>query len=584
MENKVVSMTSVKGKKISTSKLEEDVDAPSDTAHLYNGIYADGEFLWAYNEKREQNERVARRVDIEGILEDIDTDSVMLHLAFKYKGRLKRVMIQRDEMRRQELLKYQRYGLNINDSNVSFIIKHLDNQEQKAAVKKVHEYLGWGIYDGKQVYKHYTAVGVDSRYKGNLDLEPRGSLEGWKKTVKENILGYTPSEAGLLFGLSAVVVGFLGMYHPVDSLVIHKYSDSSKGKTTIDMAAVSAFGSPEQKDNKLMVTWNATANSIMSDLSNNHGLAMALDEASMAEQKDFTSLLYRLAGGSDKRRMNKDLTKREAASWCTTILTNGENSLLARSSQNTGLRVRLFEYPNVTWTKSAEVADGIKAGVLKNYGHAGPEMARKMLEMGYEKIARIWTSWSEKCYEAMKNKDQFSNRVSKKLGILMATAEIATKALELEFNLDGFLKFLLSHDSAASEDRDLPQKAYDYFLDQYNINNKHFIKRHTLASVPAGSTEAWGSVSKGQDGTTEVAIITAVFEKLMREGNFPDTKVVLKAWKQRNLLDCEKDRLTRARKISDDNPINVYVVLIKGEKSKSKKEPDTEEDSLDILE
>lgn len=548
---------------------------------LYEGIRAKGDYLYTYNDKVKKYVRSARRVDIKKILADIDTGVVTLYLEFKYRGSIKSIKLPREELNRRDLFKYQKYGLNINEYNAGIIIKHLDNQEQKTKIEKVHECVGWGMYQGNPVYRHYTAIGVKSKYAGNLDIMPRGSLEGWKKIIEKCVMGYIPSEVGLLFGLSAVVVGFLGLYHPVDSLVIHKYSDSSKGKTSIDMAAVSVYGSPEQKDNTLMVNWNATVNSIMADLAQNFGLATVLDEASMAGQKDFSSILYILAGGNDKRRMNKDLSKRKAGRWLTIIIINGEHSLYAKSNHNTGLRVRLFEYANVVWTMSATAADKIKAGVLENYGHAGPEMAKKILEMGSERVTQIWQSWCDKCFDAMEEKDQFSHRISKKLAILMAAAEIAEEALGLEFDKAGVLQFLLKHNSEASEERDLPQKAYDYFLDQFNIRNKHFIKKHDLSDVPATNNEIWGSVIKRPDGVTEVAIITTIFERMMREGNFSDTKIVLKAWKQRELLDCEKDRLTRSRKISDQNPINVYVVLIKSRQSPKKKRKAGEDTGLE---
>ncbi len=42
---------------------------------------------------------------------------------------------------------------------------------------------------------------------------------------------------------------------------------------------------------------------------------------------------------------------------------------LAQCNMNTGLLTRNFEFQNVTWTKSAESADRMKAVITENYGH-----------------------------------------------------------------------------------------------------------------------------------------------------------------------------------------------------------------------
>lgn len=100
--------------------------------------------------------------------------------------------------------------------------------------------------------------------------------------------------------------------------------------------------------------------------------------------------------------MNKEGQIKDSGKWLTTILSTGEASLLSKANQNIGLKVRLTELSNVNWTKNADHANRIKAGVLENYGHAAP-------------------------------------RIATKLGVLMATAEITEEALELGLNIDAIL-------------------------------------------------------------------------------------------------------------------------------------------------
>lgn len=85
------------------------------------------------------------------------------------------------------------------------------------------------------------------------------------------------------------------------------------------------------------MNWNATSNALIHVLTDNNGYPVAIDETSMSGEEEFTSLIYRLSSGQDKRRMNKDLSLNKTPTFCTTLLSSGEHSLLAKSKRNTGL-------------------------------------------------------------------------------------------------------------------------------------------------------------------------------------------------------------------------------------------------------
>jgi putative DNA primase/helicase len=166
-----------------------------------------------------------------------------------------------------------------------------------------------------------------------------------------------------------------------------------KGKTTALQVAISPFGLPNsKKSGSLLKDWNGTPNAIMGHFRDIHGLPMALDEAS-TEDGDFSKFVYLLASGKDKNRMNKEGEMTRTAEWDGVILSNAEHSLKSKSKQNIGIQMRLFEIGNVSWTQSAENADALKAGVLNNYGHAGPLFVEHILRVGKAEVIRKWQYW-----------------------------------------------------------------------------------------------------------------------------------------------------------------------------------------------
>lgn len=95
----------------------------------------------------------------------------------------------------------------------------------------------------------------------------------------------------------------------------------------------------------------------------------------MSDSNNFTKFIYSLANGADKERLNKDSELMKKESWLTTILSNGEKSIIEISSKNAGVQVRVIEAENFTWTKSSKHAESINRVILNNYGHFGIKFA-----------------------------------------------------------------------------------------------------------------------------------------------------------------------------------------------------------------
>lgn len=125
--------------------------------------------------------------------------------------------------------------------------------------------------------------------------------------VKQWVIGRANLELALTIGLSAPVVGMIGNDLGLESPLIHIWGESTEGKTTAAMLAISVFGFPNIREEKgLMRNWN------------------------------------------------------------TTVISTGEHSIYGKSKQNTGLYMRLLEFGNVQWTESAEQSEKINVGIVIN--------------------------------------------------------------------------------------------------------------------------------------------------------------------------------------------------------------------------
>lgn len=545
-------------------------------AGIENGRY--GIYKWDHNLKSNVFHEKGNAVYLKEVKENVEDDTKRLVLEFDYNNQSKSLEIERGELVRSSAAKLLNHGIDALEGDLEILYKSIFRQEDDVQVVYEHEGLGWYRYQGVLLYRAYESFGSDninfkSTYKGSLSIEPKGSYDEWKAMVKVEVLGNVPMEIALIFGLSSVLSGYLAQENNSESLLIHLFGESSSGKTTACELAISTSGAPTLSTNGLMNSWNNTDNYSMAILRDNKGMAVLFDEASMVNKKDFTNIIYTLVAGKEKGRMNKNLSLRDTSNWCTTLLSTGEHSLIAKSNRNTGLQVRCHEFGSTEWTTSAKNADAIKDCVRKNFGHAGLILAQYLINQSYDDIKADYYQCVEEYLDALTSKDEFSNRIAKKQAIILVTAKIAVKALELDFDIDGILAFLISSQDDVLENRDMGLKAYELILEQIKINQNKFYNTHGLARTqidtelvtPKG--DVWGEINTNTDKdikTQEVTIIPGILENILSEGGFSEHLVVLRKLRDKGFLDCEKGKLKRRRKLrGSSHAIPVYVIKIK---------------------
>src|SRR5690606_5293733 len=103
-----------------------------------------------------------------------------------------------------------------------------------------------------------------------------GSLEGWQEDVAARANG----NPMLTLGISAALAGCLLEKLNVDGGGLHLFGDSSAGKTTVLMAAISVWGGPAFRR-----TWRTTSNGLEGAAKMHTGTMLALDEVGEVNPK-----------------------------------------------------------------------------------------------------------------------------------------------------------------------------------------------------------------------------------------------------------------------------------------------------------
>lgn len=485
-------------------------------------------------------------------------DTVHIKLLFKINGTFQAKEFPNSLLVPRNLENLIDYGFPILNNNYRNLSNHLLHQQEFAPM--VQHFTEVGFFEDKEsnqlVFGLDEAIGwsdirdtmplVFDQERSNFNVTPAGSLEDWLKMVKEEVVGNTPLEFILACGFSSAIVGYLYQNdYPVDTLMINLTGDSTTGKTTAGMLAVSTFGAPTKKQKGLFSTWNGTSNAILQSLVGNYGVPYLIDELSMSNEGDFSSLLYSIADGRNKKRLTKELSFQSVGEFATTILSTGELSILSKSANNTGLKLRALEFTNEQWTTSSKNSDNIKNCVIKNYGVAGKAFVQFLLKNPNYIIAFLKSN-----NEGLKQllvESPFRDRIAQKYSIILTAAQLANYTFEsfgIKFNVDEIRNFIVERDAMLVDSRDIGKSAWSHMLEFVQQHQNQFIYDNT----PSYSHEIVGKIVTTKP-KLEVSILKSVFNKAMHEFGYQDVQTILRNWKKRGWLDYESNRLTKRKQV-----------------------------------
>jgi len=373
-----------------------------------------------------------------------------------------------------------------------------------------------------------------------------------------------------------LLVGFIGAEVECDNIVSHLFGDSSSGKTTCAVVAVAMGSKPVFKGCTLMRRYNGTENGLLQILVGNTGLSVVFDEAKAAKIKDFSTFIYTVEGGTEKLRLDKDASIKDVGEYHTSIISTGEYSLTDNSEHATGKEIRLQQFGNIAWTKNATHSETVKRFFRRNYGLPCVIFAQHLLALGKDEVVERFDKHRRIFLKHSKSKDTFSERLSIKYGLILTAVEMAIESMYLNLSYDYILDMLVQNELETANNRDIAQVAYDYVISQVNIHKEHFSQVTIRSQSTTGMDDAklpdvWGLrefYETPQDISGKKCYETVFVErnqmkKILSTGNFKDIDVIVKKWKERDLLNYESGRNTRFRKMSrNGNKTHLYGLRI----------------------
>ena len=542
--------------------------------HRYMKTKIENHGIYLYNKKEDKYFYLYSYIDVKTVKTNIITGDVEVEIEYYHNNRRKTMTVSRDVFVKNKILNVlPAKGIDVTDSNVSTLLEYLLFREQYAKHINVHDQIGWAEIEGQRVFLHHNVIGSnqESHYSGNLGIKPKGTLDSCTSIIKEDVLGREQLELAFVLGLSSPLASLLRQLLGIDVLFFHICGESTTGKTTALTLATSTFGCPSKNNRGLIKTWLATNNAIIGYFRDVHGIPMALDEASVKANQDYTNMIYQLTDGIEKARLNRDGKNRDRAEWSGTILSTAENSILDKSSQNTGVRVRLLELKDEEWTESAKQAEKLKALLLDNYGYIGVRFVEHLMNYSDEELLEAFKRSKIKVLEKVEAKDNFTDRISDKIAVIYLTALFTKDALKLELDAEKILKILIDADSKQVEDRDIAVKAYEHLKSEVTRNMHKFVYKDNLASFDANkgsckekalpNGEIIGRLEMNSKTITKVLITREQLSKILKEGGFTDTNLILSKWRAKGLLDHDRGKFTRKRNLFSKG-ISVRVVVI----------------------
>lgn len=452
-------------------------------------------------------------------------------------------------------------GVGVTPTNKLQLLKYLVAQRRCISIELSYHSIGWL---NESEFGADKLISLNGKRDGFLksdafDLTPEGTREGWFN-MYDKISDNVALVFAVVAGLSSVLLAPLSdAYSDLRSIIFSLIGNSSTGKTTASLLAVSTSGQTRlAASGTLMRSFSATPTAIPIMFSGDRGIPIVLDEVSRYRGRSLTDVVYNLAEGTSKARATKEASLKSGTSWQTTIFVTGEHGLLdgTITAENDGLRTRVIEFDSVTWTRSAEEAELVRAVCNQDYGHLLTPFATWVLTNREAVIAKFPKLVDRA--KAMMDDSVYRDRLAVKFAVLGMTALAMNKCFPAEFDIDAerIMTFAIEN-SKANWSTNIASRVYSKLIDYLKAHQSQLI----IKGVTVPHAEVIGQISMvGKELYVDLypnSFKTIVIKELRAQSD----KIVLSSFKQAGYLRNESDRNTARVKIQGKRRAVVSIVI-----------------------
>ena len=353
------------------------------------------------------------------------------------------------------------------------------------------------------------------------DYQPRGSLADWQARAR---LAQDNSRLCLALGCAFAAP----LLHLLDheSGGFHLYGDSSDGKTTAALFALTVWGNPKG----LKLTWEGTAHGFSNTAAAKNDGLLVLDEIGQASARTAAQTAYAVLNGTGKIQGAKDGGNREIQRWRIMLFSTGEKTLdgylkTEGKDWQAGQATRLPAIPADAgkgigiydtlhgFAGGAELSEHLTREGAKHHGTAGRAYIAHLATIDAEQEARRHV---DAYMAALPKLEGQARRVAMRFAILAAALELAQPIHGLTGTTAAIRQchddWQAAHGSGKHEDRKITEQT-EAFLQQHGDGNRfaHWNSTQTF-------TDHAGYRKDIADEEPEFWIIPAVFEGEIARG------------------------------------------------------------------
>ncbi|MFS0964808.1 DUF927 domain-containing protein [Enterococcus durans] len=497
--------------------------------------------------KEGQEEKVACPMFIKQIRKNIEQKVITLVLAYYVDHCWDEIEIEGGCLQTNNFKQLAKHGLIIKARREAEVVDFLQIQRENAPIFFEHESLGWKKENEAMIFQLQDSFGreIPSVLTKNscYQLTTNGTEAEFDALVHKYVLG-TNLELAWSIGIASIVLGYLNVTkaNTFLSLLINLQGKSTTGKTTTLHFIASLFGNPTT----VLRNMNATNKAIIKLASNNQGgVPLILDELGAATQNNFSSLIYQLASGEERLRLDSNCQLMPQETFSVLTLTSSEERLENYFNEKlTGLKVRYIEFSDIKFTKDANHAEKVKSLSSNTFGWGIKLFLLKLFEQGIGKIEAIFVEAKKKLW-AVLPEHSLKQRIGNNLALIYSGALLIQDILGYPLRLEHIQTVLINSYEQLIVDTSLgsEQTVFDRVKTLLVMNSHKFLtnsdNKHTPSTI-------WGKVSIQKNGDIKVNIFPIPFEDLLRrEFQVKDLTYLFRQLLDSGNMCAEKGRRTK---------------------------------------
>jgi len=298
----------------------------------------------------------------------------------------------------RKLVDLAEQGLPVTSSNATQLVDFLDafNVQNETVFPMTYSVSrgGWYTFDEKDYFvdpryelsvtkdDKKIRVKIDSQSQFVQALKQHGSLKAWKHAYK---LAKKSPVARLI--VAAAIAPILLKILGERNFLLYIYAPTRAGKTTALYLAASVVGSE-----KIIRSFDATKNGLAGAAADVNDYPFLIDEKQVADNKikeQLDSLVYALANGIGRTKLNKDSTLRKTTDWRTIPIMTGE-TLLLPDNVTGGANTRLLTIAAPVVILDAQTCKEIRSIIADNFGLAFPKVIDKIFAIGKDTLCKAY--------------------------------------------------------------------------------------------------------------------------------------------------------------------------------------------------